>query len=78
MELVDVPDSKSGAARRGGSSPPRGTTQKKIFFEDPPNQNQTPGCGRLNLVRLGFVRHGLLNNFFGERWREEFNEGVNK
>ncbi len=25
MELVDVPDSKSGAARRGGSSPPRGT-----------------------------------------------------
>lgn len=26
MELVDVPDSKSGAARRGGSSPPRGTT----------------------------------------------------
>ena len=27
MELVDVPDSKSGAARRGGSSPPRGTTQ---------------------------------------------------
>jgi hypothetical protein len=28
MELVDVPDSKSGAARRGGSSPPRGT----IFF----------------------------------------------
>lgn len=26
MELVDVPDSKSGAARRGGSSPPPGTT----------------------------------------------------
>lgn len=25
MELVDVPDSKSGAARRGGSSPPPGT-----------------------------------------------------
>jgi len=25
MDLVDVPDSKSGAARRGGSSPPRGT-----------------------------------------------------
>jgi hypothetical protein len=29
MELVDVPDSKSGAARRGGSSPPPGT--KQIF-----------------------------------------------
>ena len=27
MELVDVPDSKSGAARRGGSSPPPGTTK---------------------------------------------------
>jgi hypothetical protein len=26
MELVDVPDSKSGAARRVGSSPTRGTT----------------------------------------------------
>jgi hypothetical protein len=25
MELVDVPDSKSGAARRVGSSPTRGT-----------------------------------------------------
>ena len=30
MELVDVPDSKSGAARRGGSSPPRGTIQIAI------------------------------------------------
>ena len=28
MELVDVPDSKSGAARRGGSSPPRGTIKR--------------------------------------------------
>ena len=27
MELVDVPDSKSGAARRVGSSPTRGTNQ---------------------------------------------------
>ena len=27
MELVDVPDSKSGAARRGGSRPPPGTTK---------------------------------------------------
>jgi hypothetical protein len=27
MELVDVPDSKSGAARRGGSSPPPGTNK---------------------------------------------------
>ena len=39
MELVDVPDSKSGAARRGGSSPPRGTKLKNallmrgIFFD---------------------------------------------
>ena len=38
MELVDVPDSKSGAARRGGSSPPRGTKHpnalqlRGIFF----------------------------------------------
>ena len=31
MELVDVPDSKSGAARRGGSSPPRGTTPPILF-----------------------------------------------
>ncbi len=30
MELVDVPDSKSGAARRGGSSPPRGTTDLSL------------------------------------------------
>ncbi len=30
MELVDVPDSKSGAARRGGSSPPRGTTPENL------------------------------------------------
>src|SRR3990167_6233722 len=29
MELVDVPDSKSGAARRGGSSPPPGTTKAR-------------------------------------------------
>ncbi len=29
MELVDVPDSKSGAARRGGSSPPRGTISNR-------------------------------------------------
>jgi hypothetical protein len=29
MELVDVPDSKSGAARRVGSSPTRGTTAHK-------------------------------------------------
>lgn len=26
VELVDAPDSKSGAARRGGSIPPLGTT----------------------------------------------------
>ncbi len=32
MELVDVPDSKSGAARRGGSSPPRGTTPYFLFL----------------------------------------------
>ena len=32
MELVDVPDSKSGAARRGGSSPPRGTTSPFVFL----------------------------------------------
>ncbi len=57
---------------------PEAPLKNRSVFEDPPNQNQTPGCGRLNLVRLGFVRHGLLNNFFGERWREEFNEGVNK
>ena len=30
MELVDVPDSKSGAARRVGSSPTRGTTVGSI------------------------------------------------
>src|SRR3989339_962914 len=29
MELVDVPDSKSGAARRGGSSPPPGTNKAR-------------------------------------------------
>ena len=29
MELVDVPDSKSGAARRGGSSPPHGTKKAR-------------------------------------------------
>ena len=34
MELVDVPDSKSGAARRGGSSPPRGTIPLLIFSPD--------------------------------------------
>ncbi len=32
MELVDVPDSKSGAARRGGSSPPRGTISNRPLF----------------------------------------------
>ena len=32
MELVDVPDSKSGAARRGGSSPPRGTILSRLLF----------------------------------------------
>ena len=32
MELVDVPDSKSGAARRGGSSPPRGTILNFVRF----------------------------------------------
>ena len=31
MELVDVPDSKSGAARRGGSSPPRGTISNRLL-----------------------------------------------
>ena len=31
MELVDVPDSKSGAARRGGSSPPRGTISIRLL-----------------------------------------------
>ena len=31
MELVDVPDSKSGAARRGGSSPPRGTNSDGLL-----------------------------------------------
>ena len=32
MELVDVPDSKSGAARRGGSSPPRGTISNGLLL----------------------------------------------
>ena len=32
MELVDVPDSKSGAARRGGSSPPRGTISNGCYL----------------------------------------------
>ena len=31
MELVDVPDSKSGAARRVGSSPTRGTTVDSFY-----------------------------------------------
>ena len=31
MELVDVPDSKSGAARRVGSSPTRGTTVGSFY-----------------------------------------------
>ena len=31
MELVDVPDSKSGAARRVGSSPTRGTTVGSLY-----------------------------------------------
>jgi hypothetical protein len=38
MELVDVPDSKSGAARRGGSSPPRGTIPPLFIFKLRPNR----------------------------------------
>jgi len=41
MELVDVPDSKSGAARRGGSSPPRGTTDGSFHvIREPKTINQ--------------------------------------
>jgi len=39
MELVDVPDSKSGAARRGGSSPPRGTIFGYLDEADGPPPN---------------------------------------
>ena len=39
MELVDVPDSKSGAARRGGSSPPRGTISNRLLLTPRDVQN---------------------------------------
>ena len=60
MELVDVPDSKSGAARRGGSSPPRGTISSRLLFSP-------RDLSILNLVSLRLAIHGLLNTFLGER-----------
>ena len=71
MELVDVPDSKSGAARRGGSSPPRGTISIAYYLRYEMIQP-------LNLVSLRLVIHCLLNYFLGERGREQLNEGVDE
>jgi hypothetical protein len=47
MELVDVPDSKSGAARRVGSSPTRGTTNG--FFNGS-DQHHIDILGETNLL----------------------------
>ena len=62
MELVDVPDSKSGAARRVGSSPTRGTTAHTcaiLFISRPVYQGSNTDSFKSGAVELFLKVKGI-------------------